>query len=64
MNQILKPSHDHSGHAHLDSHSAAGGCCDGAEAKAKPRATADAAPQPPAADSKTKPAGSSGCCCG
>ncbi|WP_054007429.1 hypothetical protein [Cypionkella psychrotolerans] len=62
MNQILKPAHDHSGHAQSDSHSAAGGCCGGAEAK--PQATADAAPQHPAADSKTKPAGSSGCCCG
>lgn len=64
MNQILKPAHDHSGQAQADNPSAAGGCCSGAEAKAKPQASADAAPQPPAAESKTKPAGSSGCCCG
>lgn len=64
MNQILKPAHSHSGHAQSDSHSATGGCCGGAEAKVKPQATADAAPQTPAADTKTKPAGSSGCCCG
>lgn len=64
MNQILKPAHDHSGHAHSDGHSAEGGCCGDAEAKVKPQATADAATETLAADTKTKPAGSSGCCCG
>ena len=61
MNEISKPAHSHFGQDH--SHS--GSCCGGSDAKAKPQATpADKATEAQVTDSKTKPAGSSGCCKG
>ncbi|MDO8986427.1 hypothetical protein [Cypionkella sp.] len=61
MNEISKLAHSHSGHDHAHD----GSCCGGADAKAKPQAApSDKATDGQASDTKTKPAGSTGCCGG
>ncbi len=61
MTEISKPLQPQDGHDYAQG----GGCCGGAEAKAKPQVvSADKATDAPESGTKTKPAGSSGCCCG
>ena len=63
MNEISKPARPHSDHGHVNG----GSCCGGgnAETKAKSQtAPVDKAPEAQSGETETKPAGSSGCCCG
>ena len=61
MSEMSKPAHSHSG----DDQVHGGSCCGGADARTKPLVMPPGkAALAPASASKTKPAGSSGCCGG